>query len=116
MAVRAEGSKKVDCLILKVDYSKERPGEWTNAALRYARIRSRKLVLAAFNGVADMVLADLRALSANNIDFPVRLYEGQDLEEIIRAEGCGTYEIKTVDDMVNLTQRVHVGDEKALGA
>ncbi|MEL9990960.1 MAG: hypothetical protein QXP98_09840 [Thermoproteus sp.] len=116
MAVKAEGSKKVDCLVLEVDYSKERPNEWTSTALRYARIRSRKLLIIALNGVADVVLADLRALSANNIDFPVRLYEGRDLEEVVRAEKCNTYEVKTVDDMVNLTQRIHVGDEKALGA
>jgi len=100
MAAKAEGSK-VDCVIIEVDYSRDRPNDWKQV-LRYARIRSRKLVLLARGGAADAFLADLRALSADNMDFPVRMYSGADVEEVAAMERCATYEVRRLGDIVNL--------------
>jgi hypothetical protein len=101
MAVKAEGSK-VDCIVIEVDYSRDRPNDWAKQVLRYARIRSRKLVLLARGGAADAFLADLRALSADNMDFPVRMYSGADVEEVAATERCATYEVRRLGDIVNL--------------
>ncbi|AEA13320.1 hypothetical protein TUZN_1860 [Thermoproteus uzoniensis 768-20] len=102
MAVRAEGSKKADCLILEVDYSRDRPNDWTKQVLRYARIRSRKLVVLARGGSASVFLADLRALSADNMDFPVRMYNDISVEEAAAMEKCSTYEVRSLGDIINL--------------
>lgn len=105
MAVRAGGSK-ADCLVLEIDYAKERPNDWTKHVLRHARIRARKLVLLAKNSSLESVLADLRALSSDNMDFPVRLYNDVDVDYVIKVEGCSTYEVKTLDSIINLGARV----------
>lgn len=104
MAARAGGSK-ADCLVLEIDYSKDRPSDWTKQALRYARIRARKLVLLVKNGSLESILADLRALSGDNMDFPVRLYNDADLNYVVDVEKCSTYEVKTLDSVINLEAR-----------
>lgn len=104
MAVRAGGSK-ADCLILEIDYAGDRPSDWTKRVLRQARIRARKLVLLAKNGSPEAILADLRALSSDNMDFPVRLYENTSIEDAVKLERCSTYEVKTLGDIINLEVR-----------
>lgn len=93
---------KVDCLLVELDYCSRggRYGEPIKHLLRYAKLRAQKLVLASSCGSINDVLYDLRILSSDNIDFPLRLYQDTNIKNIIQKENCISYELKKFDDIL----------------
>ncbi len=87
--------EKRDCLVAVFDFCNGRsyPRDSLKEVLRQARIRARKLVVVSrCGGVAD-VFPIVRALAADNVDFPVRHYHQLDAEKAAQIEDCRTFEV-----------------------
>ncbi|CCC82272.1 hypothetical protein [Thermoproteus tenax] len=100
---------KKDCLIVYLDYCSKRSPyrEEMGKILRYARINALRLILITRCTALELELQDLRQLSNDNMEFPVRLYEDASAEDVAKLEKCATFDVKTVDE-INISWPVKI--------
>ncbi|MEM1598261.1 MAG: hypothetical protein QXP31_08000 [Pyrobaculum sp.] len=83
--------EKKDCLFALVECGKG--GLNPLELLRQARIKSRKLVILGNCGDTAAMLTTVRAIASENMDFPIRFYQGVGVDEAARLERCQSYEL-----------------------
>lgn len=91
---------KADCLVIVLDYCKGPSEVRHRDVLRQARIAARKLILVSKCGNVGRALEDLRRIAADNMDLPMRFYMDVGPEEAAALEGCASYSVKAVEEVV----------------